>query len=217
MPSPLKHDSEHVDAPRHIFKRDDARVLLVQQAQHVARFIGQGEAIGAGFAQRVERDAVAALDQHVRVANVSASPFACGDQLWRPYAQIVVGVDEVQRSAVEFDAARGASKRHPELLVEFTDVRDVGAIADENLVHAAGAEELEVVLILQKAALPVFVRNAAPCVSIWSMRPKEISNDAVARNMAPVEGAASSARVRCQGRRGLRSMGVTGGAEPTWI
>ena len=101
-----------------------------------------------GSRERVECDAVAARHQLVGVAQVRAGPFAGRDQLRRPDATVLVGIDEVERAAVELDASGGAGEGHPELLVEFTDVCDVRTIADQNLVHAAGAEELEFVLIL---------------------------------------------------------------------
>jgi hypothetical protein len=53
----------------------------------------------------------------------------------------VIGIDQFERRLVEFDAAGRAGQRHPELLVELAERRQVGAGVEAHLVEAAGPEE----------------------------------------------------------------------------
>ena len=85
---------------------------------------------------------VAGLRQLVRVMQLGAGPCAGCQQLRRPDAAVVVGVDEVERAFIKLDTARGAGKRYPKLLVQFGQVSDILAVADDDLVHASGAKEL---------------------------------------------------------------------------
>ena len=114
-------------------------------AQIVQDAPGAGEEFGAGIGLVVDGgqgQGFVALGQVIRIAKLLRGPLDGGEEFGGPDPSILVGVDEVERLGVEFDAARGATEGHPQFLVELFDVRDVPAVAEHHLVKSAGAEEL---------------------------------------------------------------------------
>ncbi len=81
------------------------------------------------------------LQQIVGVLEATGRPFRRGDDFRRADPPVLVRVDEIERLRVEFDPARRAGQRDPQLLVEFVEVGEVGPPVQFHLVEAARAKE----------------------------------------------------------------------------
>ncbi|MCY1229160.1 hypothetical protein D9M72_415170 [compost metagenome] len=139
------HRREPLAAVGDVGERQRVRVLFSEQVEDAPAFLREVGARRARVVEVVQRQRAAAREQHVGAAQPLAGPLAGRDDFGRSHAAVAVGVDEVERARIEVDAARGAGERDPELLVEFGDARDVLAVAEHHLVHAARAKELPAV------------------------------------------------------------------------
>ena len=95
---------------------------------------------------------ITAIGQHLRVFDSGHGPFAGGYQLGRANAPVLALVNQIQRGAVKFNSPGGASQRHPQLLIQLTDVGNVLACADNDLIHISGTEKLPLVLLLHETS-----------------------------------------------------------------
>jgi hypothetical protein len=59
---------------------------------------------------------------------------------------VVIGIDQIERPAVEFETARGTGECHPQLLIQLVEVGEVVAIGQHDLIDGAGPEESPAVL-----------------------------------------------------------------------
>jgi len=116
--------------------------------QYATSFIAKRYLVCFRVPKSVQGDAVSALHEFVRILQLRARPLARSDQFRWPDAPIVIGIDQVERPGVELHAPRRASESNPELLVEIADMRNVGSVADQNLIDAAGAEEFEIMCLV---------------------------------------------------------------------
>ena len=53
-----------------------------------------------------------------------------------------VRVQQIERARIELDAADGHGERDPQLLIQFVEMDDIGAIAERHLIDPADAKEL---------------------------------------------------------------------------
>ena len=88
-----------------------------------------------------QRQPVLPTHEMVRVLQYLPRPTDGGENLGGADVAVRVRVDEREALRVELDPGDGAGKRHPQLLVERLERKEVGARIEEDLVESARAEE----------------------------------------------------------------------------
>ena len=136
----------------HLRQRDGGRLWLPRQRQHTLRLCQQQRAIFMALVDAGQLQHIAAIGQHLRVFDSGHGPLAGGYQLGWTNAPVLALVNQIQRGAVKFNSPGGASQRHPQLLIQLTDVGNVLTRADNNLVHISGTEKLPLVLLLHETS-----------------------------------------------------------------
>lgn len=137
-----RHHAIAVEGPRveglsrrhHVGHRQRGRGRLAHHVEHRPRRQPQPPPLFAGRQVR-EHQLVLALEQRASVAQHRAQPARRGDQLLRANAAVVVRIQQVDRARVEHQALGRAGQRHPQLLVEFSQLHQVVARGEVHLVE----------------------------------------------------------------------------------
>ena len=125
---------------RRVLDRDARGLGLAQALQDLVRRLEQTSTAFVRRIDRREREITAGIEgrrilEHRATPLDGAEHFRCAD------AAVLIGVHKGQRALIDLKPLHRARQRHPELLIEFTEMAQVVSRLERDLVGAAGAEE----------------------------------------------------------------------------
>ena len=85
-------------------------------------------------------------EQVIGIFNQARGPFRRGNDFRHANPAVLVRIQQRQGFAVKFQTRRGAGERHPQLLIQFTQMGQVGAVLKRNLVKISRTEKLPFVV-----------------------------------------------------------------------
>jgi hypothetical protein len=131
---------EHLGGLHRVGDGDRVR-LLAQPREHVLRRGEQARTLGTSLRDVRQRHSVFPGDERVGILEHDAEPAHGSEDLRRPNVRIAVTVEQLERALVELQSLHRTRQRHPELLIELGEVKDVGAGIEAHLIDTTGPIE----------------------------------------------------------------------------
>ena len=136
----------------HLGQRNGAGLALPRQHQHTTGLGQQQRTFFARIVDAGQLQHITAIGQHLRVLDAGHRPFTGCHQLGRANASILADINQIQRRAIKFNPSGRAGQRHPELLIQLTNVGNVLTGPDDDLIHIARPEKLPLVTLLHETS-----------------------------------------------------------------